>query len=73
MIKLLAALFGLIDKLVGYYRDRKLVEQGREEAINEVAEKVDQNVQAAKDAVSTSDPLRDERLRNRFDRSRKVN
>jgi hypothetical protein len=66
MLRLLASLFSLIDRLLSAYRDSKLEEQGRQK----VKEELDANVAKAKDTLATPDPERDERLRNRFDRSR---
>ena len=68
MIKLLASLFALIDKLLLAYRDNKLEEQGRQQ----VKDKLDENVAKAEAAVASPDPERVERLRNRFDRSRQT-
>ena len=68
MLKLLSSLFALIDKLFSAYHDSKLEERGRQQ----VKEKLDENVAKAEEAVATPDPARDERLRNRFDRSRQT-
>ena len=63
MLQLLASLFALIEKALGLYHDAQVEEQGRQK----VEEKLDANVAHAAEAVSTPDPVRDERLRHRFD------
>ena len=52
--------------------DGKLVNQGRKEAIDEAKEEIAKDVKKAEDAVAIPDAARTERLRNRFDRSRRT-
>lgn len=71
MIRFLTLLFELIDR---FFREKDKVElkqEGRQEAIKEIADAADRNVEAAEAAVATPDPERDERLRSRFDRGKK--
>ena len=63
MLSLLSSIFSLLNKLFTAYQQNKQVEQGRQQ----VQESVDANVLKAEEAVTTPDPARDERLRNRFD------
>lgn len=70
MIRLLTALFAFLDKLLGVFRDSKLEEQGRQQAAKEQEHEVARQVEMAEYVVVHPDPDRDERLRNRFDRSR---
>lgn len=71
MLKLLSSLLSVIAKALGLWHDHKLEQQGRQEEDAKIREAVDANVAKAENAVSTSDPERDERLRNQFDRSRR--
>jgi len=71
MVRLLASLFGFLDKLFGLFRDSKLKEQGRQQAIKEANDEINRQVELGETALAVPDPDRTERLRNRFDRSRK--
>ena len=70
MIRLLTALFAFLDKLLGVFRDRKLEEQGRQQEIQEQEAEIARQVDLAEHINLHPDHDRDERLRNRFDRSR---
>lgn len=70
MIKFLTALFAVINKLVGAWNEQRWKKQGRQEAIMEMEHEVEKQIAISEAAISTPDPIRDERLRNRFDRSR---
>ena len=70
MMQFLSALFGLFDKIAGYFKDQQFIDAGKAEKTVEAVQKVEENVQKAESAVSTPDPVRDDRLRSRFDRSR---
>lgn len=70
MIKFLAPLLSLIQLVVSMWREHTVRQQGREEALRDVEQKVEANIAKAESAVSAVDPDRDERLRSRFDRSR---
>lgn len=71
MIQLLKQLFGLLQAVGRLFADRQLLEAGkaaqREADMKEMLRREEQ----AEEAVATPDPVRDERLRNRFDRSRR--
>ena len=70
MIKFLTLLLSLLDRLFTHRRDVKLQTQGRQEAIKEIEDVVERQIELGEAAVAVPDPVRDERLRNRFDRSR---
>lgn len=68
----LRALLEALAGIFGFLRDRQLIEAGRREQGAADQEQVSKNVAAAEAAAATSDPVRDERLRKRFDRSRQT-
>lgn len=70
MIKFVTLLLSLLDRLFTHRRDVKLQTQGRQEAIKEMEDVVERQIELGKAAVAVPDSVRDERLRNRFDRSR---
>ena len=71
MIKLLASLLGILDKLFGVWNENRWKQRGREETIKETNDAINQQIVLGEAAISIPDPVRTERLRNRFDRSRK--
>ena len=71
MIKLLASLLGILDKLFGAWNENRWKQQGREETIKETNDAINQQIVLGEAAISIPDPVRTERLRDRFDRSRK--
>ena len=70
MIKLLSSLLSLLDRLWAAWSETKLRQQGRQEVIKEANDEINRQIELGEAAVSVPDPERDERLRNRFDRSR---
>lgn len=70
MIKLLSSLLSLLDRLWAAWNENKLRQQGRQEAIKEANDEINRQIELGEAAVAVPDPERDERLRNRFDRSR---
>ena len=70
MIKLLAALLGVLDKLLGAWAEHRWKRQGRQETVKEMNEVINEQIALGEAAIVVPDPERDERLRNRFDRSR---
>lgn len=66
MIKFLASLLALLNKLFDAQRERRLEEQGRQKAKAEL----DANVEKAQSTLASPDPVRTERLRSKYDRSR---
>jgi predicted RecB family endonuclease len=67
---LIRSLFGALASFFGWLGDRQLLEAGKAVQANEEIKEVEARVEKAEAAVATPDPVRDERLRNRFDRSR---
>jgi hypothetical protein len=70
-MKFLAALLGIIDKLLGAWAEHRWKQQGRQETIKEMNEAINEQIALGEAAIITPDPERTERLRDRFDRSRK--
>lgn len=70
MIELLKRLLGIFQAVARLWADRQLLGGGRAEQRAADLEKVIEREEKADLAVSTPDPARDERLRDRFDRSR---
>jgi len=71
MIKLLAALLGILNKLLGAWSDNRWKQQGRQDAVKEANDAINEQIALGEAATTIPDPDRDERLRDRFDRSRK--
>lgn len=69
-MKLLTALLGVLNKLLGLWTEHRWKRQGRQETIKEMNETINEQIALGEAAVVIPDPVRDERLRNRFDRSR---
>jgi len=70
-MKLLTALLGIINKLLGLWNEDRWKRQGRQETIKEMNDAINRQIELGEAAVSVPDPERTERLRDRFDRSRK--
>lgn len=70
MIRFLSSLLALIERAFAYFDQERWKRQGRQEAIKEAEDVVQRQIELGKAAVAVPDPTRDERLRNRFDRSR---
>lgn len=70
-MKLLTALLGIINKLLGLWNEHRWKRQGRQETIKEMNDAINKQIELGEAAIIIPDPERDERLRNRFDRSRK--
>jgi hypothetical protein len=60
----------VISTILTWWKERALIEQGRKDAALDAIKEVEVRVEKAEAAVATPDPVRDERLRKRFDRSR---
>lgn len=69
-MKFLTLLLGILDKLLGAWAESRWKQQGRQEAIKEANDEINRQIELGEAAIITPDPERDERLRNRFDRSR---
>ncbi len=70
MIKFLTALLAAINKILALFDQQHWKRQGRQEAIKDMNDAINRQIELGEAAVSVPDPERDERLRNRFDRSR---
>ena len=69
-MKFLTLLLGVLDKLLGAWAEHRWKRQGRQETIKEMNEAINEQIALGEAAIVIPDPERDERLRNRFDRSR---
>ena len=70
-MKFLTALLGIINKLLGLWNENRWKQRGRQETIKEINDAINEQIELGATAISVPDPERDERLRDRFDRSRK--
>ena len=70
-MKFLTLLLSLLDRLWTAWNENKLRQQGRAETIKEMNDAINEQIDLGAAAISVPDPERDERLRDRFDRSRK--
>lgn len=70
MIRFLTALLALLDKVFAFFDKQHWKLQGRQEAVKEMNDAINRQIELGEAAVSVPDPERDERLRNRFNRSR---
>ena len=71
MIKLLSSLLSLLDRLWAAWSENKLRQQGRAATVKEMNDEINRQIELGAAATSVPDPDRTERLRDRFDRSRK--
>jgi hypothetical protein len=71
MIKLLGGLIGLFNKAMEWWTARQQQQMGRTLERAEAAAVVADKVEKANEAITVDDPVRTERLRSRFDRSRR--
>lgn len=70
-MKFLMALLCVINKLLGLWVENRWKQKGRQETIKEMNDAINEQIKLGEAAVVVPDPERDERLRDRFDRSRK--
>ena len=68
-MKLLTSLLSVFAAILTWWKQRALIEQGRKEAALDAVKEVEARVEKAEVAVATPDPVRNERLRDRFDRA----
>ena len=66
-MKLLTALFSLLERLFTMWRDNSMREQGRQQAAKEAADEVQRQLDLAEYAARLDDLERNKRLRARFD------
>jgi len=69
-MKFLTLLLGVLDKLLGAWAESRWKQQGRQETIKEANDEINRQIELGEAAIIIPDADRDERLRNRFDRSR---
>lgn len=69
MIKFLTALLAAINSVFALLDQRHWKQQGRQETIKEMNNAINDQINLG-EAAAAPDPVRDERLRSRFDRSR---
>jgi hypothetical protein len=70
-MKFLTLLLSLFDRLWTAWSESKLRQQGRAETIKEMNDAINRQIELGEAAINVPDPERTERLRDRFDRSRK--
>jgi len=70
MMKFLTTLLAVIDRLFAFFDQQHWKRQGRQETIKEMNDAINRQIELGEAAITIPDPERDERLRNRFDRSR---
>jgi hypothetical protein len=70
MIKLLSSLLALVERAFAYFDQQLWKQQGRQETIKEINDAINRQIELGEAAITTPDPDRDERLRDRFDRAR---
>jgi len=70
-MKFLTLLLGVLDKLLGAWVEHRWKRQGRQETIKDMNEAINEQIALGEAAIVIPDPERTERLRDRFDRSRK--
>ena len=69
-MKFLTLLLGVLNKLLGAWAEHRWKRQGRQETVKEMNDVINRQIELGEAAIIIPDPERDERLRNRFDRSR---
>jgi hypothetical protein len=67
VIKFLTALLSLLDRLWASWHANKLRQEGRQEVQKEAADEAQRQLDLAEHAARLDDPVRNERLRSRFD------
>jgi len=70
VIKLLTALLGVLNKLLGAWAEHCWKRECRQEAVREAEDEISNQIALGEAAVSIPDPERTERLRSKYDRSR---
>ena len=70
-MKFLTLLLGVLDKLLGAWAEHRWKRQGRQETIKEMNDAINEQIALGEAAIIVPNPERTERLRDRFDRSRK--
>ena len=70
MIQFLSSLLALVERACAYFDRQYWIKQGRQETVKEAEDALQRQIDMGEAAIAVPDPIRDERLRNRFDRSR---
>jgi hypothetical protein len=70
-MKFLTLLLSLFDRLWTAWNESKLRQQERAKTIKEMNDAINRQIALGEASIVTPDPERTERLRDRFDRSRK--
>jgi hypothetical protein len=70
-MQFLATLLGVLNKLLGFWTEHRWKRQGRQETVKEINEAINEQIALGEAAIIIPDVDRTERLRDRFDRSRK--
>ena len=70
-MKFLTLLLSLFDRLCTAWNESKLRQQERAKTIKEMNDAINRQIALGEASIVTPDPERTERLRDRFDRSRK--
>jgi uncharacterized protein YyaL (SSP411 family) len=68
-VKLFASLLSVLSTILTWWKQKQLIEQGRKDAALDAVKEIEARVEKAEAAVATADPVRNERLRKRFDRA----
>lgn len=72
MIQLFRQLLGLLQAVGRLFADRQLLEAGKAAQREADMKEMQRREEQAEQAIATPDPVRDERLRSRFDRARRT-
>lgn len=70
MFRFLAALLGVLDKLLGAWQSHHWKQLGRQEAAKEAEHEIKEQIALGEAATVNPDPERLERMRSKYDRSR---
>ena len=70
MIKFLSSLMALIERVFAHFDQERWKQQGRQETVKEAEDALQRQIDMGEAAIAVPDLIRDERMRNRFDRSR---
>lgn len=68
-LSILSGLFGIVTTFLTMWKERKLVEQGKQEAAIDAIKEIEVRNEKADRAVAVDDAERTDRLRKRFDRA----
>lgn len=70
MIKFLAALLAVINKILAFFDQQYWKQQGRQETIKEMNDAINRQIELGEASINTTDLERVERMRSKYDRSR---